>query len=265
MLSVAWIILIALLALLAPLVGRYSPTAANLAAFQEPPSLSHWLGTNSQGEDVWSLLVWGGRVTLVLCLASVALSTAVGILVGSVAGYYGGLIDGVLMRVVDGFLAFPQIVLLLMLAAVLGPSVLNVVLVIGLLNWMGIARIVRGELLSLRESNWVIAARSIGVPTPRLIVRHLLPHVLSLVAVNVTFAFGGAIFAEASLSFLGLGVPITTPSWGNMLAQAQNVLTLQKLPWVWLSPGLTVVLSVLAISYIGETIRKVWATGSSAL
>jgi peptide/nickel transport system permease protein len=254
--SVCFLLLVVLLAIAAPVVAPQNPTLGDLSHFEQAPSWQHWLGTDSEGRDVWSRLIWGSRASLLVGIGAVVLSTLIGIIIGAVSGYYRGFVDGVLMRITDAFLSFPTIVLLLMLAAVLGPSLLNVVLVIGFLNWTGIARLVRGEFFSLREQVWVTAARAIGAKDTRIIRRHLLPHVVSPVAVAATFGVGNAILTEAALSYLGLGVPPPNPSWGAMLAEAQNVYTLQSLPWVWLSPGITVVLVVLAVNYVGDTLRS---------
>lgn len=254
--SVVFLVLVVLLVLAAPLVQRYGPNAGNLAAFQQPPSGAHWMGTDNGGRDIWSRLVWGGRVSMLVATLATAITTVIGVVLGSLSGYYRGLTDGIIMRVTDTVLSFPQIVLLLMLAALVGPSIWNVILIIGFLNWTGMARLIRGQVLSLREQNWVLAARAIGANDIRILLRHLLPNVIPTMVVNATFSFGAAIFAEASLSFLGLGVPLPTPSWGNMLQNAQDAYTLERLPWVWVFPGLTVVLVVLAVSYVGETLRR---------
>ncbi len=254
--SLGLLVLLLLLALAAPLVGRYDPTATTLTAFEQPPSWQHWLGTDSAGRDVWSRLVWGSRNSLFVAVVAVSIATTIGTVVGAVSGFYRGILDGILMRITDGFLAFPGIVLVLMLASILGPSIINVVLVIGVLSWTEIARLVRGQFLALREQDWVLAARSVGVSNGRLIVRHLLPHVVSQIVIAATFGAASAILTEAALSYLGLGVRPPTPSWGSMLAEAQSVHVLQALPWVWLAPGLTLTLVVLAVNYVGDALRR---------
>jgi peptide/nickel transport system permease protein len=244
------------LAVGAPLFGRYDPTAGAIADFEQPPSWAHWLGTDTGSRDVWSRLIWGARNSLFVGVGAVALATLFGVVVGALSGFYRGLVDATLMRITDGFLAFPGIVLMLMLASVLGPSIVNVVLVIAFFGWMGVARLVRAEFLSLREQDWALAARSIGVRDGRLIRRHLLPHVVPTVMISMTFNVSGAIIAEASLSYLGLGVRPPAPSWGAMLAEARNVHVFRSLPWVWLAPGLTLLLIVLAVNYLGEALRR---------
>jgi peptide/nickel transport system permease protein len=254
--GLAFLVLVVLLAIAAPVTGRYSPTATVLADFEEPPSAKHWLGTDNAGRDVWSRLVWGSRNSLSAGVAAVALATTIGMLLGAFSGYYGGLADGLLMRVTDAFLAFPGIVLLLMLASILGPSIVNVALVIGFLGWTGVARLVRGLFLSLRERDFALAARALGATDWRIIRRHLLPHVVSPVVVAATFGIAFAVLTEAALSYLGLGVRPPAPSWGVMLADAQTVHVFQEVWWSWLAPGITLVLLVLAVNYVGETLRR---------
>lgn len=253
--------IIVALALFAPFIDRYSPTQSHLRAFESPPTMDHWIGTDSAGRDIWSRLLWGARTSLMVALAAVAISITVGTLIGAVAGYYGGMIDSILMRITDGFISFPDIVLVLMLASILGPSIRNVVLVIGFLGWTGMARLVRGQFLMLREQDWVLAARSIGVSNSRLILRHLLPHVLTQIIVAASFGAAGATLAEAGLSYLGMGVQPPAPSWGSMLAEAQSVHVLQNVPWAWIAPGIALTLVVLAVSYIGETLRQAITPG----
>ncbi len=254
--SLVLLIVMLVLAIGAPVFGRYDPVEAVLADFEQAPSARHWFGTDSAGRDVWSRLIWGGRNSLFIGICAVTIATTIGTLIGAVSGFYRGVLDGLLMRITDAFLAFPSIVLILMLASVLGPSIINVVIVLGVLSWTGIARLVRGQFLSLREQEWVIAARAVGVTNWRLIWRHLLPHVVSQVLVAATFGAAAATLAEASLSYLGLGVRPPTPSWGSMLSGAQSIHVLQSVPWSWLAPGLTLTIVVLAINYVGDTLRR---------
>jgi peptide/nickel transport system permease protein len=256
LLSLSFLTAMLFVAIAAPLVGRYDPTATVLTAFEKPPSGEHWLGTDNAGRDVWSRLIWGSRNSLFVGVVAVALATAIGMVIGAVSGYYRGVVDGILMRITDAFLAFPGIVLLLMLASVLGPSILNVVLIISFLSWTGVARLVRGQFLSLREQDWAMAARSIGLTDWRIIYRHMLPHVVSSVAIAATFGVASAILTEASLSYLGLGVRPPAPSWGSMLSGSQSIHVLQSVWWSWLAPGVTLVLVVLAVNYVGDTLRR---------
>ena len=218
--GLAVLVALVVLAVGAPLFGRYDPTATILTDFEQPPSWQHWLGTDGAGRDVWSRLVWGSRNSLFVGVVAVTLTTTIGTLLGALSGYYGGLLDALVMRITDGFLAFPSIVLLLMLASMLGPSIVNVVLVIGFLGWPGVARLVRGQFLSLRERDWVLASQALGAGSGRTIARHLLPHVVSPIVIAATFGVAGAILAEASLSYLGLGVRSLASSWGAMLSEA---------------------------------------------
>ncbi len=211
-----------LLAVLAPVVAIYSPVELNLDAMSQPPSTTHWLGTDTTGRDVWSRIVHGGQVSLSVGLVAVSISTLIGIVIGSIAGYAGGKVDLLLMRFTDMVMAFPSLVMIITVASVLGPSIYNTMLVIGILTWPGIARLVRGQFLSFREQQFVLAARSIGVPPIQIMFRHLFPNVVGTVTVAATFGMANAILQEASLSFLGLGVQAPTPSWGNMLRDAQT-------------------------------------------
>jgi peptide/nickel transport system permease protein len=254
--SLIFLVIVIAGAIGAPVVGRYAPTQVILTDFEKPPSAKHWLGTDSAGRDVWSRLIWGSRNSLIVAGVAVSISVLICTVVGAVSGFYGGVLDGFLMRVTDGFIAFPDIVLVLMLASLLGPSIVNVVLVIGFLSWTGVARLVRGQFFGLKEQDWVLAARSVGVSNRRLIFRHLLPHVVSPIVIAATFGAAGAVLTEAGLSYLGLGVRPPTPSWGTMLADAQSVHVLQSVAWSWLAPGITLTLVVLAVNYVGDTLRR---------
>ncbi len=247
--------LMILLALLAPLIERHSPIAIDLDAMGQPPSLAHWLGTDTTGRDVWSRVLHAGRVSLSVGLVAVSISTVIGILIGGIAGQASGRVDMVLMRLTDMFMAFPSLVLIITVAAVLGPSIYNTMLVIGLLTWPGIARLVRGQFLSLREQPFVVAARSIGATPHRIMFFHLFPNVVGTVTVAATFGVASAILQEAALSFLGLGVQAPIPSWGNMLRDAQTLTILETMPWLWLVPGSMIGLAVLAINFVGDGLR----------
>lgn len=243
------------MAVLAPVIGIYSPVELNLDAMSQPPSAAHWLGTDTTGRDVWSRIVYAGRVSLSVGLVAVSISTLIGVVIGSIAGYAGGKTDLLLMRFTDMVMAFPSLVMIITVASVLGPSIYNTMLVIGVLTWPGIARLVRGQFLSFREQQFVLAARSIGVPPIQIMFRHLFPNVVGTVTVAATFGMANAILQEASLSFLGLGVQAPTPSWGNMLRDAQTFSILEGMPWLWIAPGLMIVLAVLSINFIGDGLR----------
>lgn len=244
-----------LMAVLAPAIERYSPIELNLDAMSNAPSGAHWLGTDTTGRDVWSRIVHAGRVSLSVGLVAVSISILIGVVIGSLSGYAGGTVDLLLMRFTDMVMTFPSLVMIITVASVLGPSIYNTMIVIGILTWPGIARLVRGQFLSFREQQFVLAARSIGVPPIQIMFRHLFPNVISSVTVAATFGMANAILQEASLSFLGLGVQAPTPSWGNMLRDAQTLSILEGMPWLWLAPGIMIALAVLSINFIGDGLR----------
>ncbi|MFZ0050271.1 MAG: ABC transporter permease [Desulfobaccales bacterium] len=241
-------------ALLARWLAPYDPDFIDLKQVLMPPSPAHLLGTDTLGRDVLSRIIFGARVSLLVGFVAVGIATLIGLLVGALAGYYGGVLDQILMRLVDLMLCFPTIFLILAVIAVLGPSIWNIMAVIGLTSWMGVARLVRAEFLSLREREFVVAARALGASDARLIWRHLLPNALTPVMVSATLGVAGAILVESSLSFLGLGVQPPTPSWGNMLTMGKDNI---EIAW-WLSvfPGLAILLTVMSYNLLGEGIRE---------
>jgi len=241
-------------ALLARWLAPYDPDFIDLKQVLMPPSLAHLLGTDTLGRDVLSRIIFGARVSLLVGFVAVGIATLIGVLVGALAGYYGGALDQILMRLVDLMLCFPTIFLILAVIAVLGPSIWNIMVVIGVTGWMGVARLVRAEFLSLREREFVVAARALGASDARLIWRHLLPNALTPVMVSATLGVAGAILVESSLSFLGLGVQPPTPSWGNMLTMGKDNI---EIAW-WLSvfPGLAILVTVMSYNLLGEGIRE---------
>jgi peptide/nickel transport system permease protein len=239
----------------APLLARHEPYAVDLRFYRAPPGAEHYLGTDASGRDVWSRLLYAGRVSLSVGLVAVSIYTAIGTVLGAVAGYYGRWVDSVSMRLADIVLAFPSLVIIITIVSLLGPSIYNIMLVIGLLGWPPIARIVRGQFLSLREREFVMASRTVGASNPRIIFRHLLPNALAPVIVAATFGMANAVLLEAGLSFLGLGVQPPTPSWGNMLTDAQSLTVLESMPWLWVPPGAMIALAVLSINFIGDGLR----------
>ncbi len=249
------LLLLTVSAIGAPVIARHSPTRINISAIRKPPSASHLLGTDSSGRDVLSRLLHAGRVSLSVGLVAVSIYTAIGIVLGALAGFYGGWVDSVIMRLADIFLAFPSLVIIITVVSVVGPSIYNVMLVIGLLGWPPIARIMRGQFLSLREREFIVAARAVGTQNGRIIFRHMLPNAIAPVIVAATFGMAAAILLEAGLSFLGLGVQPPTASWGNLLTDAQSVTVLEQMPWMWVPPGLMIALAVLAINFIGDGLR----------
>jgi peptide/nickel transport system permease protein len=241
-------------ALLARWLAPYDPDFIDLKQVLMPPSPAHLLGTDTLGRDVLSRIIFGARVSLLVGFVAVGIATLIGVLVGALAGYYGGVLDQILMRLVDLMLCFPTIFLILAVIAVLGPSIWNIMAVIGLTSWMGVARLVRAEFLSLREREFVVAARALGASDARLIWRHLLPNALTPVMVSATLGVAGAILVESALSFLGLGVQPPTPSWGNMLTMGKDNI---EIAW-WLSvfPGLAILVTVMSYNLLGEGIRE---------
>lgn len=242
-------------ALFAPVIERYPPDAISLRDKFKPPSAEHWFGTDRLGRDVWSRTIHGGRVSLAVGLTAALISTLIGLIFGAVSGYYGGWIDMLVMRLTDVFLTFPPIIIMLAIAAFVGQSIANVILIIGLLSWPTTARLVRGQVLSVREEQFVLASRSLGAKNSRLINLHVLPNTIAPLLAEVTFAVGAAILTEAGLSFLGLGVPQPTPSWGNMLESARSLDILENGPWMWVPPAIMTLLTILCINFIGDGVR----------
>ncbi len=245
--------ILVLTALTAQWISPYDPLQQTLADRLLSPSLHHWMGTDQYGRDVLSRMLYGSRVSLAVGLVAVSIYIFIGTFVGAVAGYYGGLLDSVLMRLVDILLCIPTFFLILMVIAFVGPSILNIMVIIGITSWTDVARLVRGEILSLKEREFIQAARVIGMTDSRIILRHLLPNALGPVLVVATLGIGGAILIESSLSFLGLGVQPPTPSWGNMLEEGRDHLT--DAWWLITFPGLAIFLTVLGYNLLGEGLR----------
>ncbi len=242
-------------ALLAPLVTRHDPTAIDLASALQRPSGAHWLGTDVQGRDVWARLVFGARVSLAVGIASQVLSLALGVALGLIAGFYGRWVDEVVMRLADVTLAFPTLLLLIAMAAALQPSLGTVLLTIGVVGWAGMARLVRGQVLVVRQAEYVQAERALGAGDIRIMLRHVLPNVIAPVVIAATLGVAGAIMAEAALSFLGLGVQPPTPSWGAMIADGRDLAQLRGAPWTSLFPGLAIGAAVLGFNLLGDALR----------
>lgn len=253
--GVGIVAILTMCAILAPFITPYSPNEVNLKEKERPPSAAHLLGTDQTGRDVLARVLYGARVSLLVGLASACLVTAIGTLLGALMGYYGGIVDSVLSRITETFMCFPTLIIVTILVAMLGPGIQNAILAIGLFWWPSLARLVRGQFLSLREMDYVEAARACGVGSGRIIQRHILPNAVGPILVQLTFLVTSAIIIEASLSFLGLGVKIPTPSWGGMLFQAQTPRILEQVPWVWLPPGIMIVITALSINFIGDALR----------
>ncbi len=248
------LLMIFFVAIFAPFIAPYPPNSFDPARALLPPSANHWMGTDALGGDVFSRLVFGARVSLEVGFVAVAIYITIGTVLGAIAGYFGGLVDAVIMRLVDIMMAFPTLFLILAVIAFLRPSIFNIMVVIGLTSWPGVARLVRAEVLSLRERDFVIAARLQGASHLRVIFRHILPNALGPVLVAATLGVAGAILVESSLSFLGIGVQPPTPSWGNMLLQGKE--HLESAWWLSVFPGLAILITVLAFNLVGEGLRE---------
>ena len=245
--------IMSLASLLAPWLAPHDPNVINVANMLAPPSPDHLLGTDSLGRDVFSRMLYGGRVSLWVGFVAVGLSVSIGLVLGLTAGYVGGLTDEVIMRFTDVMLCFPSFFLILAVIAFLEPSLTNIMTVIGLTSWMGVARLVRAETLSLRSRDYVAAARVAGAGPVRILGLHILPNALAPVLVSATLGVAGAILVESSLSFLGLGVQPPTPSWGNMLLEGKEVLEIT--PRLSVFPGLAILFTVLGYNLLGEALR----------
>lgn len=248
--------LLLMLALVAmSLVGSEAEAVRlDLRALDEPPSAAHPLGTDSLGRDILARTLVGGRVTLLVAVVSVAVALLIGGAIGALAGYYRRL-DSPIMRVVDVVMSFPAVLLLLIAAALLGPSLVTVMIMLGLITWTVPCRIFRGQFLALRDTEYVVAARTIGLRDRTIVWRHIVPNALAPLVVFVTLGIAAAVIAEASLSYLGLGVQPPTPSWGNMLNAARSVTVLSERPWQWMPPAVCVIAFVLAVNFVGDGVR----------
>ena len=253
------VLLMVVAALAAPAIARHDPTAIDLINGLQAPSGQHWMGTDIQGRDVWARLVYGARISLSVGLISQGIALGLGLLLGLVAGYYGRWIDELVMRLADVTLAFPTLLLLIALVAALQPSLTVVFLTIGLVGWAGMARLVRGQVLVVRELEYVQAMRALGARNARIIARHVLPAVVAPVLIAATLGVAAAIMAEASLSFLGLGVQPPTPSWGAMIADGRDLSQLRGAPWTSLFPGLAIGMTVLGFNLLGDALRDALA------
>lgn len=256
-LAVAGLIMMGFLILVgifAPLIAPYDPNAI-IGAFSASPSGAHWLGTDQVGRDVLSRLIYATRVSLAVGVITVILYVLIGTVVGAIAGYVGGWVDMLINRIIDVFMSFPSMMVILVLVTVLGTGLSNIIIVLALLGWPAVARLVRGSVLSLRQTEFVRAGIALGFSSPRLIFGHILPNAMGPILVNATFGAAAAILSESSLSFLGMGVQPPAASWGNMLNAVQSITALTTQPWLWIPPGLVIILSVLSINFIGDGIR----------
>jgi len=252
-LAVAGLVVVALLfavSILAPVISPYDPNALDLKNILMPPGSNHLLGTDQLGRDILSRMIWGARISLKVGFVAVGIATLIGTILGTISGYYGGIVDMLIMRAVDLMLCFPSFFLILTVIAVLEPSIWNIMAVIGFTSWMGVARLIRAEILTIREREFIQAARSQGASDMRIITRHIIPNAMTPVLVSATLGVAGAILTESALSFLGIGVQPPTPSWGNMLAAGKD--NLEYAWWLSLFPGMAILITVLGYNLLGE-------------
>ncbi|MBA2289822.1 MAG: ABC transporter permease [Chloroflexia bacterium] len=247
------IILLVTLAVFAPWIAPYSPEEINTPLRGASPSSNYWLGNDDIGRDILSRLIYGSRIALIVGIGATAIAVTIGVTVGALAGYFGGKVDFILSRLVDTLMAFPLLALLLTLSSVFGPSLRNVVVVIGLTVWASYARLVRAEVLSLRERDFVLAARASGAGDRRIIFRHIVPNALGPVIVIASLAVGGVIILESALSFLGLGVSRPTASWGTMLSDGREYI--RNYPHIAIAPGVAITITVLSFNLVGDGLR----------
>ena len=249
------LLFIILISALAPLIAPYDPMKIDMMNLQNPPSAQHLLGTDTIGRDVLSRLLYAGRVSMSVGILAVAIYMVVGIILGAVAGYSGGIVDMVIMRLADAVMSFPLLPLIIVMVAIMGTGITNIVLVISIVGWPQVARLVRGEVLTLKSREFIEAARASGESTMSIILTQLIPNCVAPIIVAGTFGVAQAILMEASLSFLGLGIQPPQASWGYMLMDAQSITILSKMPWLWLPPGLVIFISVMSINFIGDGLR----------
>lgn len=247
------ILVVFVLAVLAPFIAPYDPDDINVKAILLAPSAEHWMGTDGLGRDVLSRMLFGGQISLLVGLVAVGISTAIGIVLGALAGFYRGWVDTLIMRLVDIMLSIPSFFLILAVIAFLTPSIINIMIVIGLTSWMGVTRLVRAEFLSLREREFVMASRTLGAKDMRLIFTHLLPNSLTPIIVSSVLGVASAVLMESGLSFLGLGVQPPQASWGNILTDGKEYI--QFAWWLSLFPGLAILVTVLGYNLLGEGLR----------
>ncbi|KAF0221187.1 MAG: peptide/nickel transport system permease [Geobacteraceae bacterium] len=247
------VLLLFVLSLLAPYITPFDPDAIDAYNVLLPPSSAHWFGTDELGRDVFTRVIFGAKISLKVGFVAVGIAVLIGTVIGLVSGFYGGWIDDVFMRFVDIMLCFPTFFLILAVIAMLEPSIWYIMIIIGLTGWMGVARLVRAEVLSIRELDYVMAARALGASDLRIIFRHILPNAMSPVLVSATLGVAGAILTESALSFLGIGVQPPTPSWGNILTSGKDYIEFAW--WLSLFPGLAILVTVLSYNLLGEGIR----------
>ena len=247
------VVLLFTIALLAHFISPYDPGQIDIKRILQEPTAEHILGTDDLGRDVLSRMIWGSRISLLVGFVAVGIATLIGIFLGALAGYYGRWVDNLIMRFVDIMLCFPTFFLILAVIALLEPSIWNIMIVIGITGWMGVARLVRAEFLSLKERDFTVAEKALGARDFRIIFRHILPNAMAPILVSATLGVAGAILTESALSFLGIGVQPPTPSWGNILTAGKDNIEIAW--WLSLYPGLAILITVLGYNLLGEGIR----------
>ena len=245
----------ALLAATQAVVAPFDPEKPHLFKVNRPPDTVNWLGTDQVGRDVFSRILQGARVSLSVGIVAVSLYVVIGFIIGSIAGLAGGYVDDVLMRFTDFVMTFPTFILIIILAGITGPNIFNIMVIIGIFGWPGLARLFRGNILVMRELEYVMASRALGATQRHIIVRHILPNIVGPVTVAITLGVAGAILAEAGLSFLGFGVTEPAASWGSMINNARGIAFLAGFPWLWIAPGAAISLAVLSINFMGDGLR----------
>jgi peptide/nickel transport system permease protein len=239
----------------APLFTRFGPLEMDLGSMHQRPSVQHPFGTDELGRDVLARTLYGGRVSLLVGLSAALLSTVIGVLLGAIAGYYGKAADTIIMRITDVMMTFPPLIIMLTVAALVRPRLINIVIIIGALRWPPTTRLVRGQFLTLKTREYVLAAQAMGLPSRIVIFRHCLLGVIPLLMAQISFAVSMAILSEAGMSFLGIGISLPTPSWGNMMQQARSVGVLQQYTWIWIFPAMMTLLTIMCTNFIGDGLR----------
>lgn len=251
--GLAFLVILLIIALTCQWISPYDPTKTAPRMRGDGPTMDHWFGNDDIGRDIFSRILYGSRIAFIVGLGATTIAVAIGVLIGATAGYFGGWLDSLLSRLVDTLMAFPLLALLLTLSTVFGPSLRNVVIVIGCTVWASYARVVRAEVLSLRERDYVLAARAAGATDKRIILRHIVPNAIGPVIILASLAIGGVIILESALSFLGMGVQRPTPSWGTMLADGRDYI--RRYPHISIFPGMMIALTVLAFNLVGDGLR----------
>ena len=245
----------AVVAIFAPLIAPQDPIVVDVTNVYSPPTSAHLLGTDAVGRDVWARLIYASRISLIVGVAAQSVSLTLAVTLGSIAAYFGGRVDDILMRFAEIVMMFPGLILIIIIVSFVGPSFVTVMVVLGLVEWPGLSRLVRSQILSLRQWEFVTAARVIGARDSRIMLTHIFPNIVPVLVVSFTLGSAGAILSEAGLSFLGFGVRPPQPSWGNMLNDARSITAISHYPWVWVPPGIAIFVLVMSINFMGDGLR----------